>query len=192
MNMRLAPARLPASSGLGCGLAAGSDGGCMPMSGAGTTVGAARRCCPARGPSGASRGRGLAEAGAAGGQVAAVPGGRESRPSAAAGGAHRRLRGFHRALGAGGYGQRRRVRRAADLGGSRTPRERGTGRCLQALCQNRGPRKLEDEDEGGCQRAPHWSLVRKRWWQTFNKPRWFSLVLPVTSQRDPEFFIFLC
>lgn len=184
MNMRLAPARLPASSGLGCGLAAGSDGGCMPMSGAGTTVGAARRRCPARGPSGASRGRGLAEAGAAGGQVAAVPVGRESRPSAAA------LCGFHRALGAGGYGQRRRVRRAAELGGSRTPRERGAGWCLQALCQNRGARKLEDK--GGCQRALRWSLVRKRWWQPFSKPRWFSLVLPVTSQRDPEFFIFLC
>lgn len=34
MNMRLAPARLPASSGLGCDSAAGSDRVCMTMSGA--------------------------------------------------------------------------------------------------------------------------------------------------------------
>lgn len=61
MNMRLAPARLPASSGLGCGLAAGSDRGCMPMSWArqGSRSGATRYCCPARGPSRAGRGRSL-------------------------------------------------------------------------------------------------------------------------------------
>lgn len=128
MNMRLAPARLPASSGLGCDLAAGSDRVCMTMSGA-------RSCDRGRGcPTGLPWPRAL------GGQEAAVPPGRAVRPPAAARGTHRRLR-----VGSVGL----LAPAAAVLDGGRALRRRaasGAGQCFQALCQNPWSwGKLEDK-----------------------------------------------
>lgn len=94
--MRLAPARLSASSGLGCDLAAGSDRVCMTMSGARSS----------------HRGRGCPTAlpwpPAVGGQGAAGPRGRAIRAPRGRGRAPEAPGRFRRALGpgAGGAGRR--------------------------------------------------------------------------------------
>lgn len=124
MNMRLAPARLPASSGLGCDLAARSDRGCMAMRGA--AVG--------RGRDRGGQGQGPRWAGAA------VPGHGRSAPPGARGGTGGS--GGSAGLGPGlaGLGGHRAVRRRAGAGTGT-----GAGRCCQALCQNLWSRgKLED------------------------------------------------
>uniref|UniRef100_A0A8C5X1Y0 Family with sequence similarity 155 member A n=1 Tax=Malurus cyaneus samueli TaxID=2593467 RepID=A0A8C5X1Y0_9PASS len=134
MNMRLAPARLPASSGLGCDLAAGSDRVCMTMSGARSRhrVGDARRRCPGR-PSGA------------GGRV---PGDGRFVPAAARG-AHRRLRVGSVGRWAPGPAVLKREMRL--WAGS------GSGTVSSGALWSWG----KVENKGVCRRAPQWPLVGK-------------------------------